>query len=86
MEFFCGMAVFESLWVRIRREDCKGDAMVGTCYRPPDEGKEMGKTFFKQLEEVSGLQTLFHMASHESKTLWDTNREVGSSEVLGKTS
>lgn len=43
------MTVLESLWVRIRREDFKGDAMVGTCYRPPDEGEEMGKTFFKQL-------------------------------------
>lgn len=85
MEFFCGMAVFESLWVRIRREDFEGDAMVGTCCRPPDEGEEMGKAFFKQLEEVSGLQTLVHMVSTGSTVLWDTNREVSSSEVLGKT-
>ena len=57
-----GDSVLESLWNRIRREDFKGyRVMVGICYRPPDQGEEVDKAFFKQLEEADELLMLVHM-------------------------
>lgn len=53
--------------------------MVGVCYRPPDQMKEeANEVFFKQLEEVSWLQSLVLMGNISHSNIfwkaiyWDT--------------
>ncbi|KAK4822039.1 hypothetical protein QYF61_006952 [Mycteria americana] len=43
----------ECLWVRIRGKANKADIVVGVCYRPPNQDKETGELFYKQLGEAS---------------------------------
>lgn len=38
--------------VKIRGEAVRGDLVVGCCYRPSDQGKEVDGAFFEQLKEV----------------------------------
>ena len=62
MELFYGMSdrLAQSLWVRKKGEVFKGDIVVGVCYIAPDQC-EVDKVFFKQIKEVSRLQTLVLM-------------------------
>jgi len=39
-------------------ETTKGTLVMGVYYRPPDSGKPTDETFFFQLQEASGLQSL----------------------------
>ena len=41
-----------SLWVRIREKACRGDILVGICYRPRNKDEEKDKAFYEQLAEV----------------------------------
>lgn len=50
----------ESLWIMIREEAIVGGTVVGDCYRPPDQGKEVDEISL-QPEEASGSQILMHM-------------------------
>ncbi|KAJ7425827.1 glycosyltransferase-like protein LARGE1 [Willisornis vidua] len=43
----------ECLWVRIRGKANKADAMVGVCFRPPNQDEEAEEIFYKQLREIS---------------------------------
>jgi len=43
----------ECLWVRIRRKACRGDILVGVCYRPPNQDEEMDEAFCEQLAKVA---------------------------------
>ena len=42
----------ECLWVRIGGKACRGDILVGVCYRPPNQDEEKDEAFYEQLEEV----------------------------------
>ena len=48
----------ECLWVRIRGKACRGNILVGICYRPPNQDKEMDEAFYEQLAEVARLPVL----------------------------
>ncbi len=48
-----GMLKFECLWVRIRGKACRGDILVGVCYRLPNQDEEKDKAFCEQLAEVA---------------------------------
>ncbi|TRZ19001.1 hypothetical protein HGM15179_008133 [Zosterops borbonicus] len=48
----------ESLWVRIKGRANKADIVLGVCYHPPKQEKEVDKLFYKQLENVSGSSAL----------------------------
>ena len=43
----------ECLWVRIRGKDCRGNILVGVCYRPPNQDEELDEAFYEQLAEVT---------------------------------
>ena len=43
----------ECLWVRIRGKACKGDILVGVCYRPPNLDEALNEAFYEQLAEVA---------------------------------
>ena len=43
----------ESLWVRIKGQAGMGDAVVGVCYRPPDQDEEADEAFYRQLRAAS---------------------------------
>ena len=43
----------ESLWVRIRGKACRGDILVGVCYRLPNQDEEKEEAFYEQLAEVA---------------------------------
>ena len=43
----------ECLWVRIRRKACRGDILVGVCYRPPNQDEKMDEAFCEQLAKVA---------------------------------
>ena len=45
----------ECLWVRIRGKACRGNILVGICYRLPNQDEEMDKAFYGQLVEVTQL-------------------------------
>ncbi len=34
---------------------CRGDILVGVCYRPPNQDEEMDGAFYEQLAEVYKL-------------------------------
>ena len=51
----------ECLWVRIRRKACRGDILVGVCYRPPNQDEEMDEAFCEQLAEVARSPALVLM-------------------------
>lgn len=40
----------KSLWARIKGQSRKSDAVVGMCYRLPDQGEEVDEAFCRQLE------------------------------------
>lgn len=42
----------ECLWVKIRGKACRGDILVGVCYRPPNPDEEMDEVFYEHLAEV----------------------------------
>ena len=42
----------ESLWVSIRGRASKADILMGFCYRPPNQNKEIDEVFYEQLAEV----------------------------------
>ena len=48
----------ECLWVRIRGKACRGDILVGVCYRPPNQDEEMDEAFCEQLAEVAQSSAL----------------------------
>ncbi|GAB0209348.1 hypothetical protein GRJ2_003400500 [Grus japonensis] len=48
----------ESLWVKIRGQDNKGNLMVGVYYRPSDQGEPVDEAFLLELWEASCSQTL----------------------------
>ena len=43
----------ECLWKRLRGKACRGDILVGVCYRPPHQDEEMGEAFCEQLAKVT---------------------------------
>ena len=50
-ELGVGNDKIECLWVRIREKACRGDILVGICYRPRDKDEE-DKALYEQLAEV----------------------------------
>jgi len=51
----------ESLWVRIRGQVHKGDAIVDVYYRPPDQDEEVDGACYRQLKVASQSQALVLM-------------------------
>jgi len=43
----------ECLWIRIRGKACRGNILVGVCYRPPSQDEEKDMAFYEQLAEVA---------------------------------
>ena len=43
----------ECLWVRIRGQACRGNILLGVCYRLSNQDEEMDKAFCEQLVEVA---------------------------------
>ena len=48
MEISDGDDRVERLWVRIKAKASKTDIIVGSCYRPPKQDKEVDKTPYRQ--------------------------------------
>ena len=46
------------LWIRIGGKACRGDILVGVCYRPPNQDEEMDEAFYEQLAEIVRLPAL----------------------------
>lgn len=44
--------------IRIRREASEGDTVIGACYSPPNQGKEVDEVFPLQGKEVTVSQSL----------------------------
>jgi len=40
------------MWVRIRGKACRGDILVGICYRPPNQDEDVDEAFSEQPAEV----------------------------------
>jgi len=51
-ELGVGNDKIECLWVRIREKACRGDILVGICYRPRNKDEEKDKALYEQLAEV----------------------------------
>jgi len=51
----------ERLWVRIKRQACMGDTVVGVYYKLPDQEQEVDEASYRQLKVTSQLQTLVLM-------------------------
>ena len=51
----------ESLWVRIRGMENKGDVVVGVNYRSPNQDVSTDELFYRQLGEISGSGALVLM-------------------------
>ncbi|CAM2112663.1 unnamed protein product [Caretta caretta] len=67
----------ECLWIKFRSVSNKGDVMVGICYRPPDQGDEVDKAFFRQLAEVTRSQALVLMGDFNHPDIcWESNIAV----------
>ena len=45
----------ECLWIRTSGKACRGNILVGICYRLPNQDEEMDKAFYGQLVEVTQL-------------------------------
>lgn len=43
----------KSLWFKIKGQISEGDAVVGGCYRPPDQKEQVDEAFYGQLEAAS---------------------------------
>lgn len=48
----------ESLWVRTKELEGKGDTGVAVCSRLPKQEEEVGENFYRQQETASQTQTL----------------------------
>lgn len=46
----------ESLWIRIKRRTGKGNFIMGACYRPLDEEKQVDEALEKQIGMASYTQ------------------------------
>ena len=44
--------------MRIRGKACRGDILVGVCYRLPNQDEEIDETFYEQLAEVARSSAL----------------------------
>jgi len=53
--------MIECLSVSMRGKANKADILLGVCYTPPNQDKEVEKAFYKWLAEVSQLLALFLM-------------------------
>ena len=42
----------ECLMVRSRGKACRGDILVGVCYRLPNQDEEMDEAFYERLAEI----------------------------------
>ena len=42
----------ECLWVRIGGKACRGDILVGVCYRLLNQDEEMNEAFYEQLRKL----------------------------------
>ena len=51
----------ESLWVRIRGTENKGDVVVGVYYQSSSQDSSTDELFYRQLGEISGLVALVLM-------------------------
>ncbi|KAJ7405203.1 mitochondrial fission process protein 1 [Pitangus sulphuratus] len=58
LELHGGDNEVECLCVSIRGKVNQEDILVGVCYRPPNQGEEVGEIFYKQLGLVSQLLAL----------------------------
>ena len=56
-ELGVGNVEVECLWVRIRGKACRGDILVGVCYRLPNHDEE-DEAFYEQLVDVERLPAL----------------------------
>lgn len=43
----------KSLWFKTKGQISEGDAVVGVCYRPPDQQEQVDEAFCGQLEAAS---------------------------------
>lgn len=68
MEINGGDDGVESLWVSIKVKATKTDIIVGVCYRPPNQDKEVDKTLYRQLGEVSRSLPLVLLGTSTSQT------------------
>ncbi|CAM2116169.1 unnamed protein product [Caretta caretta] len=77
LQYGTGKKPVESLWVKFRGENNKGDVMVGICYRSPDQEDEVDEAFFGQLIEVSRSQALLLMGDFNHPDIcWESNTAV----------
>ena len=53
VELSAGDDKVESLWVSIRGRASKADILMGFCYRPPNQNKEIDEVFYEQLAEFA---------------------------------
>nr|XP_048704947.1 uncharacterized protein LOC125636205 [Caretta caretta] len=64
----------ECLWIKFRGVSNKGDVVVEVYYRPPDQGDEEDKAFFRQLTEVTRSQALVLMGDFNHPDIcWESN-------------
>ena len=66
----------ECLWIRIRGKACRGDILVGVCYKLPNQDEERDEVFCEQLEEVMQLPALVLMGDFNFPDIcWKYNTE-----------
>ncbi|CAM4495102.1 unnamed protein product [Caretta caretta] len=67
----------ECLWIKFRSVCNKSDVVVGVCYRPPDQGDEVGEAFFRQLAEATRSHALVLMGDFNFPDIcWESNTAV----------
>ncbi|PKU32242.1 rna-directed dna polymerase from mobile element jockey- hypothetical protein [Limosa lapponica baueri] len=64
----------DCLWIKIRESITKGALMLGTCYRPPNQGDKGDKTLLWLLKEVLGQYYLVLMGDFNYPDIcWENN-------------
>ena len=66
-----------SLWVMTSGQTNMVDVVVGVCYRPPDQEKEVDGTLLRQLEEASRSQALVFMEDFNHPDICWKNHAAG---------
>lgn len=61
MELAGGNDTVERLWVKFKGKAGKTDAIVGICYRPPNQDGNTNELFFKELRDISRSAALVVM-------------------------
>lgn len=70
-------------WVRVCVSGSEETSVrMALCYRPPKQGEEVVKAFFKQLKKALGSETIVFMEYFNLLTfsgrarMWDANKDV----------